>query len=207
MVGVSDRTQIGPTADAELWREFREDVKARKGAVRGNLGTELDRALREYLSDSPRPTERRIDARLTRIENALGVAESDGGVDTPEAGGHTHAPTEKPAANAATGKKTRWLARRLTAEVRGSPEKEPPREVSRDTIREVVKDEYGFRRDTAKRYVAELIDRLGYVSDPRADALVCSPERREELLADQYQEAADDAGQEMETIENAGRET
>jgi hypothetical protein len=203
---MSDRTQIGPSVDAGLWQEFREDVKARKGAVRGNLGTELDKALREYLSDSPRPTERRIDARLTRIEDALGVAEFDGGVDTSEPVEHTHAPTEKPAANAATDKKTRWLARRLTAEVRGGPDKEPPIEVSRDTIREVVKDEYGFRRDTAKRYVVELIDHLGYVSDPRADTLVCTPDRRDELLADRRDGAADDANNKMDSIVNAERD-
>lgn len=204
-----DRTQIGPTVDAEVWQQFREDVKARKGTVRGNLGTELDRALREYLSDSPRPVEREINARLQRLEAAAGITDADGGVDISEPSEHTHAPRavpdEKPAANAATEKKTAWLAAAFVSEY-GAGDGSPPDQIPTAKVREFVKDAYGFRKDTAKRYVDAVIDRHGYVDHPDADGVLQLPEVREEYLAEQREDATEDSETTMDQLERAERE-
>jgi len=184
---MSDRTQIGPAVDADLWRRFREDVKARKGQVRGVLGDELETAIRQYLRDEPSPTEQRIDARLARLEDAIGVTSADGGTDTRDAAGHTHAPSriddareEKPGANAATEKKVVYLAERvLEQEV---PQSREIQQVARDRLREVVKDEYGFRRDTAKRYVAELVDHFDLHEHPYADGILVSESEYQEIV-------------------------
>lgn len=56
------------------------------------------------------------------------------------------------------------------------------REAPADALREVVKDEYSFRSDTAKRYVDRLEEFFGLVDHPEADPLLVTPERREELL-------------------------
>lgn len=47
-----ETTQIGVRFDEELWQQFREDVRARKGAVNGHLRSELEAALREYINAS-----------------------------------------------------------------------------------------------------------------------------------------------------------
>lgn len=188
---MSDRTQIGPAIDADLWREFREDVRARKGQVRGVLGDELETAIRQYLNDSVDPVERKQLEKLTRIESALDIQTADGGVDTLEADSHTHAPsrldvTEKPAANAATEKKVAYLARRAKDEYTLDPEKEGT--VPKSVLRDLVKDEYGFRRDTAKRYVEELIDELSLQEhpDPNYDQLVTEP-RYEAVISEELE--------------------
>jgi len=64
--------------------------------------------------------------------------------------------------------------------------------VPRRMLRETVKDEYGFRRDTARRYVGELIDRFDLRDHPAPDADTLVTEARfEELLADQRSDADD----------------
>lgn len=180
-----DRVQIGPKVDANLWKQLREDVKERKGTVRGNLGDELDNAIREYLRGEERPVDQRIEKRLSRIEQAVGAAPTDGGRDTFDGREHTHArtetttatPTERPAANTSTDKKVAWLAK-CVRENHG----DDFAEVTRDDLREVVKDEYGFRRDTAKRYVENLIDHFELMTHPATDKVLVTEDRHERII-------------------------
>lgn len=180
-----DRVQIGPKVDANLWKQLREDVKERKGTVRGNLGDELDNAIREYLRGEERPVDQRIEKRLSRIEQAVGAAPTDGGRDTFGGREHTHArtetttatPTERPAANTSTDKKVAWLAK-CVRENHG----DDFAEVTRDDLREVVKDEYGFRRDTAKRYVENLIDHFELMTHPATDKVLVTEDRHERII-------------------------
>jgi len=176
---MSDDVQPGVRIDPELWRRFREDIEARKGAVRGHLKTELENAIRMYLNDDPRPDGKEIDARLTRIESHLGVAESDGGVDTIDAPEHTHAPTERPAPQASTEKKVRWLAECVLDTV--APTAREFNEIPVNKIKDVVKDEYGFRSDTAERYVERLITHFDLVDHLDVDGLLVTEDRRTEL--------------------------
>lgn len=187
---MSDTVQPGTKIDKELWERFREDVERRKGGVRGHVRTELENALRDYIHGGG-PTPKEFNARLQRIEAAVGVAGTDGGADTLDDAGHTHTPeptvTEKPSPNAPTEKKVAYLAHRVT-ETRAI-NADDPAELPRSVLRDVVKEEYGFRRDTAKRYVEELIDRFGLREhpDPTYDYLVTEP-KYEQILDEQREQ-------------------
>jgi len=70
---------IGVQVDGQLWNQFRQDVKGRKGRIRGHLSAELERAIREYINASQGGD---THDRLTRIESTLEdiqdtLAESD----------------------------------------------------------------------------------------------------------------------------------
>jgi hypothetical protein len=190
---VSDGVQPGVRIDEELWQQFRDEVDRRRGCVRGHLKTELENALRGYIHGGD-VTPAEINHRLQRIESAVGAAESDGGTDTFDAETHTHAPTdapdEKPASNATTEKKVRWLAHRFvdTHEFEADRASDLPKSALRDFVRE----EYGFRRDTAKRYVRELIDHFDLRESPDPDSdLLVTEARYDELLAEHRAEADD----------------
>lgn len=195
---MSDEVQPGVKIDEGLWREFRENVKERKGGVRGHLRTEVENAIREYIRTDTTPTEQRIENRLSRIEQAVGAATTDGGTHTVDEPDHTHAPTddtldEKPPANAPTDKKVQWLAQCVFDEAGNSSGDLP--QVSGYALRQIVKDEYGFRRDTAKRYVDELIDYFEFVEHPKYDDQYCSPERHDvivERIREKKREQADE---------------
>jgi len=196
-----DRTQIGPAVNARLWERFRKDVEARKGAIRGNLGEELDNAIREYLKDGPTDQEQEIINRLDRLESAVGAVPADGGTDTSDAETHTHAekeplpepdpvPDSKPAANASTDKKVAYLAEQIREQT--ALRADEPGTVVHTVLQEAVKEEYAFRADTAKRYIDRLIDEFGlrehpeydkqYVTEPKYEELM--QERREEIEAE-----------------------
>ena len=197
---MSDREKIGPRIDTQLWQEFRNDVQERKGQTRGVLGDELENAIREYLRDEDRPIDRRIENRLSRIEQALGVGPTDGGTDTLGASEHTHAPSrldvaEKPAANAATDKKVAYLAKTIRDEHAGEFN-----EIPRTVLVETVKDEYGFRSDTAKRYVEQLVDHFDLFDHPVADGVLVTQERREELIEQQKEQTRKNADKELESL-------
>lgn len=59
---------IGVQVDGQLWNQFRQDVKGRKGRIRGHLSAELERAIREYINASQGGD---THDRLTRIESTL----------------------------------------------------------------------------------------------------------------------------------------
>ena len=195
---MSDRVQVGPKVDAALWAEFREQVKRRHGQTRGSLGDELENAIRNYIHFGPDKSVpdqlAEMNARLQRVEGAVGTAEADGGADTLGAEPHTHAPSrlevdERPSANAATDKKVAWLAEQVGSN---------PESIPRSKLRDIVKDEYGFRRDTAKRYVERLIDHFDLVEHPTADAdVLVSTDRREELVEQRRQELEAEADAEL----------
>jgi len=66
---MSDRTtQPGVRLDSRLWKEFRQDVRDRKGVVKGHLKSELESALREYIDASHGGD---TNDRLVRIEEKL----------------------------------------------------------------------------------------------------------------------------------------
>jgi hypothetical protein len=184
---VTDETQPGVRIDAELWAEFREEVRQRRGIVRGHLKPELEAALREYI-EGGQPTGDQINARLQRIEDAVGAAPTDGGAHLRSDPGETHtdsderaSPAEKPARKAGRSEKLCYLTDRIREDVVGGADNEIA-EIPEAKLAAVVDEEYGFADDTAAEYVADLIERLGLVEHPVADPLLCTPERREELV-------------------------
>lgn len=181
MVGLSERVQIGVEVDAAVWQRFRNDVQDRHGKVRGVLGDEVETALRERLGEETMPEIRQLQDQLTRIEHHVGAAATDGGTDTENPDSHTHAPSrldvdEKPPAPAATEKKVAYLAGQIEADHNGGFA-----EIHRKVLRKTVKEEYGFRRDTAKRYVKRLIDHFDLHDHPMNDGLLVTTERYQQL--------------------------
>lgn len=204
-----DRVQVGPKVDANLWQRLRNDVEERKGSVRGNLGDELDNAIREYLRDEERPVDQRIEKRIARIEEAVGAAPTDGGTDTLERPEHTHArtetttttPTERPAANTSTDKKIAWLAKCLR-----DRHGEDFEEIARGDLADVVKDEYGFRSDTAKRYVENLIDHFDLMTHPATDKVLVTEDRHEQIEANRREGLHKEAQDEFPDEYDGGKE-
>lgn len=195
---MSDGVQPGTKVDAELWDRFREEVRRRRGGVRGHLRTELENALNAYIQGGE-PTPAEIDARLQRIEAAVGAASSDGGTDTFNPDSHTHAPPatvdEKPPANAATEKKVAYLGACIEDELAESFAEAP-----RSLLVETVKDEYGFRSDTCKRYVDRLIEYFDLQDHPMTAGLLVTPDRHEELVEQQRERARTDAEETLDAI-------
>jgi len=203
---MTDREKIGPRIDADLWERFRQDVKERKGTVRGSVGDELENAIRQYLSQNNElgidERYQRIEDKLGRIENRVGAATADGGAASCDCE-HTHAPSrveaateDKPPANTATEKKVAYLAESLidqevpnTREIKSIPE---------SAIIDLVKDEYGFRPDTAKRYVDEVAEKLSLRDHPVADGILVSEDKRDQLIAEQREQARDEADDKLE---------
>jgi hypothetical protein len=184
---MSDRVQPGAKVDAALWERFRDAVRERHGGVRGHLRSELETALKLYIGDDAEVSSVHVNQRLARIESELGIAEADGGTDTFDADEHTHTPSgydpetdAKPGANAAIEKKVQYLAAEIGTDCPMIPRKQ---------LQTLVKDEYGFRKDTAKRYVDRLIEHFNLVDHPSAEAdVLVSEQRRRELLEQEADE-------------------
>jgi len=198
---MTDRVQPGTEVDSRLWQEFRNVIKERKGGIRGHLRKELETALRLYINDESEVSGVQVNRRLARIEAELGVAGTDGGADTIEQPEHTHAPsetkvTEKPAANSPTDKKVAYLTHRIRKEA-GIPDG-TPETMPRKVIVNVVKDEYGFRSDTAKRYVEQLIDGLGLQDHPdESYNLLVSQDKYERILQERREQVEENANKEL----------
>jgi hypothetical protein len=198
---MSEDTQIGPSVDRELWQRFREDVRERHGRVRGVLGKELETAIRQHLSDDASPTERRLEQRLIRIEDALEVADTDGGTTVSEGEDtHTHRidVDTKPDAKAARDRKVAYLAECILDEVFDTDTSESAdalESVPRSTLRDVIKAEYGFRRDTAAQYVADLRDHFDLVAHPNNDVILITRDKRADIVGKNASEQLSDSTQ------------
>ena len=183
---MTDEKQPGVKIDADVWEQFRAEVRERHGVVRGHLKTELENALRQYSGDAG-PTGIDIERRLARIEAQVGVEATDGGTDTSEPPECTHtpeqsleAPDDRPHPQAATKQKVNWLADCvLDAEGVAQTELSMTHE---DTIREVIQSEYDFKAETAADYVAKVTEALGLVEHPFKDVLYVTEEKAEELI-------------------------
>jgi len=183
---VTDEKQPGVKIDADVWEQFRAEVRERHGVVRGHLKTELENALRQYSGDTG-PTGVDIERRLARIEAQVGVEATDGGTDTSEPPECTHtpeqsleAPDDRPHPQAATKQKVKWLADCvLDAEGVAQTELSMTHE---DTIREVIQTEYDFKAETAADYVEKVTEALGLVEHPFKDVLYVTEQKAEELI-------------------------
>jgi len=206
---VSDRVQIGVEVDEDLWNELREDVRERKGKVRGVLGDEVENAIRHYLHNGPdRGTPQQlsdIEARLNRIEGAVGVEATDGGTDTSQPAMDTHtrdpaldAPDERPHPRGDTKAKVRWLAAAvLDAE---GAELDDLKMTHENTVRGVIEDEYDFGTDKTNEYIDKVTDHLGLVDHPLNDVLYVTETERENILEDQREESRDDVRDKLDGL-------
>ncbi len=192
---MSDEVQPGTKVDADLWRAFREEVNRRRGGTRGHLRNELEQALRAYIQAGD-ATPADIDARLQRIEAAVGAAPTDGGATVSDAEDtHTHrhrdpprhdSIDERPHVKASRDDKVAWLVGCVIDEFTADFA-----QISKSSLRDIVKDEYGFRSDTAQEYVDELIDHFELVTHPQHDALLVSNDKRRSIIAQDADETLD----------------
>jgi hypothetical protein len=186
-----EQVQPGGRVSKATYDRFREFVRRRHGSVRGNLGTELEKAMEDRMDAANNGDP------IARIENDVATikamlaegdrqVDADGGetVQTRSEPEYTHTRGDgKPAANAPTEKKLAYLADQLT----GSSGRLDL--IPEDKLRNTVKSEYGFKSDTAKRYVDRLIEHFNLVDHPSAEAdVLVSEQRRRELLEQEADE-------------------
>lgn len=199
--------RIGVEIDKDLWREFREDVKARHHRTNGVLSTELENAIRQYLYtgavENSAEYLRDMNDRLKRIENAVETASADGGrtLSTAEAT-HTHRPSTpyvadhdtdaKPHPKAARSAKAAWLTEQY-ADAEAV-------HLTRD-LRETVDRAYSFNDDAAERLVEAAAERLELVAHPRNADLLVTPDERERLLEDDREAAEELTEAALDTLD------
>lgn len=195
---MTDKVQVGLRIDEDLYESFKDRVRERRGRWQGVAGDEMENAIRHYLqfgARKPLPDQlAEFNSRLERIEGAVGTAESDGGTDTLTADSHTHTPgtqiTERPDPQAASEDKIEWLAQCVIEDV--VPQSKQLESIPKQKLQETVKDEYGFRSDTAKRYVDELIDYFGLSPHPTADGIYVSEKMQAKITDRNRKQARDD---------------
>jgi len=163
---MSDRVQPGAEVAREEYERFKQFVKENNGTIRGNLGRELENAMREYRQQEHAPE------RLTRMEDDLATlkaavidSDTDGGTDVQSADAHTqtdadvHDPDDPPHPKVATKAKLDWLE----AEVR---RRASDQKFSIPAVRRVIDVTWGFDDRTADPMVETIVkDRLGAWSE------------------------------------------
>lgn len=197
---MSDEVQPGTKIDADVWEQFREEVRERHGVVRGHLKTELENALRQYSGDAG-TTDADIERRLARIEAQVGVGVADGGADTSEPAEDTHTPNgvpeEKPHRNTGKKPKVLWLAEQvIRAEV---PNSRNLKMIPRPKIRAVIDEEYGFDDERAANYVEKVIDELDLRQHPTNDVVYVSQDKYDKVVEEERQKRRDEAAKETDT--------
>jgi len=164
--------EIQPTRiDKAEYLAFKEWVQDVHGKTRGHLSTEIENALREYRQpDNAAEPLTRIEQDIATIKAQLVDAEGDGGVVATAAAPsceptHTHTPDVQPAANAPRSKKVAYLIEQKYDRTGGS--------IRAKTIKNDVKQLYGFDERTAPKYVQPVIDALEAKRHPNnSDILV-----------------------------------
>lgn len=188
---MSDKTKLGVELDAALWQEFRNDVKDRRGRVRGVLGEEVETALRERLYDEG---EAAIKEDIARVEQKLDAVladgvngDTDGGAlpsrsnelrarpesdDSSGADGNG-APDEPPHPSAARLSKAKWVAAELDGQ----------KQVTRQQIHDLVDGTYSFGEKATEQLVDAAFTRLteGRELHPYNDDVLMQPETAEHI--------------------------
>lgn len=154
---MGERVQPGGRVDRDVYEDFRQFVKKRHGAVRGNLGTELERAIQDRMEAANGGTPyARIENDIATIKAMLADGEADGGEAVPmpsqQESTHTH-DGEKPAANAPRQHKIQYLMDEMPADRESG-------EITRDDLRHTIESEYGFDSDTVDQYVELILSRV-----------------------------------------------
>jgi len=155
------RTQPGGRVDKETYERFREFVREKHGAIRGNLGTELTKAMEDRMDVTHE------NSKLTRIENdvatikaQLSEVESDGGdvVSTLSETNDTRARRSgKPAANQSRDKKIEYL---LDECLDGKQWDRDSGELTAKDLRNTIETEYSFKEEIVDEYVDAALVKL-----------------------------------------------
>lgn len=128
-------TQTGVRFSKQLWQEFRQDVKARKGGVDGHLRNELETALREYMHATKGGD---THDRLRRMENQLDEV-ATAVLEDGEKKKESHVSTE-------TENKLRDIRKQIEDETDGSPK------VHTEVVELAIREHAGSSAPTIRRY-------------------------------------------------------
>jgi len=157
--------QPGAEVSKEEYEKFKQFIRENRGTIRGNLGAELDNAMREYRQQT-RATERliRIEDDLATVKAAVVDGDFDGGGTVHPANGkththtHTHPPTDDqhdpddpPHPKATTKAKLDWLE----AEVR---RRSSDQRFSIQAVRKIIDTTWGFDDQLADSMVDSIVD-------------------------------------------------
>jgi hypothetical protein len=161
-------------------------------------------AIREYIDQDRASRIEKLVRENNRLLRGEGVAGTDGGQP------HGHAPAtrppqsptpSRPSPQAATDEKVAYLADRLLdTEV---PKSRQLKQVTYDRLRELVDEEYGFRDDTAERYVGLLVEHFDLRAHPTADNVLVTPDEEEQLVAEHRQQVREEADRQLEEVADA----
>jgi len=168
---MSEKVQPGGRVDKHTYERFREFVRQKHGSVRGNLGRELEKAMKDRMDVTQE------NSQLTRIENdvatikaALSGAESDGGATVPTLSEsdstHTHQ-DGKPAPNSPRESKIEYLIGEVVDDIDGDRD---GGEITEKDLRNIIKSEYGFDDETEDEYVELVFARLDAKPHPNHGA-------------------------------------
>lgn len=163
----SELVQPGGRVDKETYERFREFVREKHGAVRGNLGTELTKAMKDRMDITQE------NSQLTRIENDVATIkaqisqpESDGGAVVNTSSESETTRTRKPAANRPRSDKVDYLITELLENVAASTCDRNAGELSYKEVRNTINSEYGFTDDIQDEYEQLIIDALNAEPHP-----------------------------------------
>jgi len=168
-----ETTKIGVEISATTWEQFRNDVKNRRGRVRGVLGNEVEKALEKQMMateggdaiDHMKRIESKLDTVIDTEADGAGVALSE-----PES-----APTRetKPKPNQSRREKVQYLLDELAINEDGGS-------IHENAIRNVIQEEYNFSDDNEDDYLSMIIDRLDAIPDPKIDGMFVWGETEDE---------------------------
>jgi len=187
-----ETTKVGVEISEKVWKQFREDVKNRRGRVRGVLGNEVEKALQKQMMATEGGDA--ID-HMKRIEDKLDTvieAEADGSGATVVEPSSAPAPDSKPKPNATRHEKVRYLIDEMGLKPEGGS-------IHRDGVRNVIQEEYDFTDDTIDDYIQAIATRLDAVPDPEIDGMLIWGDEEDE----RYAEVNANAAEEMEQISSA----
>lgn len=203
---MSDTVQPGTEVDEAVWEQFRQEVERRRGGTRGHIRNELERALRAY-NQGGDATLDDIDARLQRIEAEVGAAPTDGGeaaTSSETADTHTDITAvdmqEKPDPKSTRDRKVAYLAGCVQDYTCDDFET-----ISESDIADIIRDEYGFRSDTAKTYLEDLVDHFDLVDHPLMpdSPLLVTESKRDTILQAEAEKEAEDQMQKLSESDTA----
>ena len=164
---MAQRVQPGGRVDEATYERFREFVKQQHGAVRGNLGRELEKAMRERMDvANGRDSMTRIENDVATIKAMLADADADGGAvaPTPSEESDTRARRiTKPAANQPRQKKVEYLVQEYCEEYDCDNDGGA---VIENYAMSIVQDEYSFDDSIQDEYVTEILAELRDMYDP-----------------------------------------
>lgn len=221
---MGERVQPGCEIPRSTYKRLKNYVEDKHGTTRGNLGSELNRAIINHIeADREGGSAARIESDVATVNRnvadlknqvrelaaALDEADADGGAYTlsEREPTDTHrdtddgvsTPTSKPHPKASRVKKAEWLASRLDVEGEIHAEKD---------VGSLVDETYGFDGDSREKLVDAVIDRIDVVPSPRPFAgadgvLYATPAKAEEIREELREEAEDEADAASDKLDRA----